>query len=232
MIARQLIHSGSFLDHEDNPITVSFYKRIDLNADPTSFDVDYTLSVNILVVWSREGEAYVKSYPSWLISCTEIWVADLPGTNYHKHYYSFGVPLNEGEARDGVFKISIQGNDWAETVVPIHQEAEPGDSDSDVEEYDLHADPESFNVDYTLSGYLLIVWSLEGEAYVKSYPAWFAGCSQVWTEDIPGSSYHKHYYSVGVTRNDGDSRDGNIVVGIEDSPLAELIVPIHQGSNN
>lgn len=226
MIAQQKIHSGSFLDHNDNSITVSFYKRIDLNADPTSFYVDYSVSSYLLVVWSREGEAYVKAYPYWLASCTEIWVGDLPGTNYHKHYYIITTEINSGSTiRESFIKVGIQGVSWAEIEVPIRQ----GAYEDPI--IDLNADPVSFDVDYTLSAYLLIVWSTQGDAYVKSSPDWVS-YSQVWVEDIPGTNYHKYYYSIGVHQNNGAARDGVIKVGIQNMQGAELAVPIHQGSIN
>ena len=123
MVAETKIHSGSFVDYNGNEIEVEFYRRVNLNAEPASFSVDGHSHTLLMTVWSRDGEAYVDSYPTWVI-CGEIWTTDIPGSPYHKHIYTIYIDAEPtGNERETLILVGIQGNNWAQIEVPIHQDA-------------------------------------------------------------------------------------------------------------
>ena len=121
MGAQTLLHSGSFVDYNGNEIIVEFYKRVDLNSEPSYIEVDGDSHTSTMVVWSRSGEAHIDDYPLWM-TAGEIWTTEVPGTSYHKHWYAVSIEQNVGLARDGVIKVGILNMSWAQIEVPVHQQ--------------------------------------------------------------------------------------------------------------
>lgn len=224
MVANQLLHSGSFVDFDNDIIEVKFFQKADLNADPTLFSVGGAMSTNLLLIWSRDGEAYIKSTPNF-VSCTQIWQTEIPGTPYHMFYISVFISENTtGADREGNIKVGIQYNNWAELDVPVHQDAavEPAIT--------INASPASFTFEQEeFRSVYLEVSSPDGEAIVTSYPDWMY-CAMVGVpHQQPGSLYHIRIYAISaMTNNTGEVRYGTIKVGLQDISWAELDVPITQ----
>lgn len=120
MVAEQLIHSGSFSGYnDDTTISVYFYKRIDISSSTTSISVDNSRHNYIIDIWSKDGEAYVKSSPNWV---TYGLYDTVEMTGYTKYVYKLTIDYNSGSERTGTIVIGVVGNDWAELEIPITQE--------------------------------------------------------------------------------------------------------------
>lgn len=126
MAVETLLHSGSFTNYGGDDIIVTFHKRYDINAYPTSINMPSLGGTTLLAVWSRKGEAEIgDNFPDWM-SWSHYKAEDIPGTEYHKYTYRITCSANNtGSERS--FNISV-GIEYGEGIgqrllVPLHQDA-------------------------------------------------------------------------------------------------------------
>lgn len=117
MAAETILHSGEFLDQNDNMFKVTFYKRTDLNAVPSSMSFGMSGGTQTLVIWSRTGEAILRINPtySWL-NYQQVSAEPIVGTEYHKYTYNIICDATTTE-RTGVLDVGIEyGQGVGETI--------------------------------------------------------------------------------------------------------------------
>lgn len=120
-----LLHSGEFVDYNGNTITVEFFKKIDLNANPTSLSFPYIASDRYLTIWSRDGDA--KLYDPLVDWCNyrQMRAVQLPGSDYYKYTYRISCTRNNtDEERSTTLHIGIEGMGGVIIDVPLTQASE------------------------------------------------------------------------------------------------------------
>lgn len=121
-----LLHSGEFVDYDGNTITVEFFKKIDLNANPTSLSFSDAGGSRSLVIWSRDGDA--KLYDptvDWLsYTVPSNHAVPVVGTDYYKYTYIIHCNSNSGDERTTNLHIGIEGMGGVIIDVPVTQSGE------------------------------------------------------------------------------------------------------------
>lgn len=122
MAVETILHSGSFNDYDGNLIKVTFYRRIDLNASPTSMTFYSDGGTVNLSIWSRVGDAELFDPPASWLDWRQVSSEKLVGCDYYKYTYEITCdPNNSGEDRTSVFHVGIEGMGGVILNVPVIQ---------------------------------------------------------------------------------------------------------------
>lgn len=154
MASETILHSGNFLDRNDNPVIVTFYRRTDLNVVPDSLTFQTSGGSLTLACWSRNGEVELTDYGfgDWL-NYRQVRVEPIVGTDYHKYTYEIICDANSGQIRRTTLRVGIEyGQGVGDTVdVSVLQDGTPL-PDWSVYPYeitDVEASGESINISFT-----------------------------------------------------------------------------------
>lgn len=121
MASEILLHSGEFLDHDDNMVKVTFYKRTDLNADPSSFHFGVYGDRVRLKIWSRVGSARLSDmgFGDWL-DYQSVGSWPIPGSDYYYYVYDIVCSANQtGEDRNETLRVYIEAGQGVGEYIEI-----------------------------------------------------------------------------------------------------------------
>lgn len=122
MAFETILHSGSFNDYNGDEIKVTFYRRVDLNASPTSLTFYVDGGTGTLSIWSRVGDAELFDPTVNWLNWRQIRSEKLVGCDYYKYTYEITCEANDsGEDRTGEFHIGIEGMGGVIINVPVIQ---------------------------------------------------------------------------------------------------------------
>lgn len=122
MAFETILHSGSFNDYNGDEIKVTFYRRVDLNASPTSLTFYVDGGTGTLSIWSRVGDAELFDPTAEWLNYRQLRSEKLVGCDYYKYTYEITCdPNNSGEDRTGEFHIGIEGIGGVIITVPVIQ---------------------------------------------------------------------------------------------------------------
>ena len=129
MAAETILHSGSFLDYDDNTIEVKFFRHTDLNASPSSLSFTYGGGTLRLTIWSRCGNAHlVNPSVDWLTYTPAEEPEPIVGTNYYKYFYDIVCSSNSGDARDTNLVVDLHAEIPGVSInIPVHQGSDDED---------------------------------------------------------------------------------------------------------
>ena len=174
MAAQTVLHSGQFVTQEDDVVTVTFYRRTDLNAVPGSMSFGASGGTETLEIWSRTGEAILRINPTydWL-DYQQVSATPIVGTEYHKYTYNIICSANSSSSsRTGVLDVGIEyGQGVGETIqVSVTQSTDSSASSVTVVPYSITYLPAggTYGITATFTGTEPIV-ELQ---YVQGTPGW------------------------------------------------------------
>ena len=122
MAVETILHSGSFNDYNGDEIKVTFFRRVDLNASPTSLTFYVDGGTGTLSIWSRVGDAELFDPTVGWLNWRQIGSEKLVGSDYYKYTYEITCdPNNSGDKRTGEFHIGIEGMGGVILNVPVIQ---------------------------------------------------------------------------------------------------------------
>ena len=122
MAFETILHSGSFNDYNGEEIKVTFYRRVDLNATPSSLTFYVDGGTRTLSIWSRVGDAILFDPTVDWISYRKISSEKLVGCDYYKYTYEITCNANtSGNDRTGELNIGIEGMGGVKITVPVIQ---------------------------------------------------------------------------------------------------------------
>lgn len=123
MAFETILHSGSFNDYNGDEIKVTFYRRVDLNASPTSLTFYVDGGTGTLSIWSRVGDAELGDpQVDWLHWGPATNREKLVGCDYYKYTYEITCdPNNSGEDRTTELSVDIEGMGGVIITVPVIQ---------------------------------------------------------------------------------------------------------------
>lgn len=122
MAFETILHSGSFNDYNGDEIKVTFYRRVDLNASPTSLTFYVDGGTGTLSIWSRVGDAELFDPTVDWLNYRQLRAEKLVGCDYYKYTYEITCEVNDsGEDRTGEFNIGIEGMGGVIITVPVIQ---------------------------------------------------------------------------------------------------------------
>ena len=122
MAFETILHSGSFNDYNGNEIVVTFYRRVDLNASPTSMTFASDGGTVTMSIWSRVGDAELFDPTAEWLNYRQLRAEKLVGCDYYKYIYEITCePNNSGEDRTGEFHVGIEGMGGVIINVPVIQ---------------------------------------------------------------------------------------------------------------
>lgn len=125
MAVESLLHSGSFVDYDGNEITISFYKKTDINAIPTVMSFSDLGGSKTLTIWSTDGDAYIGDPLVDWWNYTQIGAEPLPGSDFYKYTYRIQVqPNHTPNPRVDSIHIHLEGIGGVRLDVNISQIAE------------------------------------------------------------------------------------------------------------
>lgn len=116
------LHSGSFVDYDGNEITISFYKKTDINALPSTLSYSDAGGTRTLTIWSTDGDAYIADPQVDWWNYSQTGAEPLPGSDFYKYTYMITVqPNSTGNDRDANIHVHLEGIGSVHIDVPIHQ---------------------------------------------------------------------------------------------------------------
>ena len=122
MAFETILHSGSFNDYNGEEIKVTFYRRVDLNASPTSLTFYVDGGTSTLSIWSRVGDAILFDPTVDWLSYRKISSEKLVGCDYYKYTYEITCDANtSGNDRTSELNIGIEGMGGVKITVPVIQ---------------------------------------------------------------------------------------------------------------
>ena len=122
MAFETILHSGSFNDYNGEEIKVTFYRRVDLNANPTSLTFYVNSETRTLSIWSRVGDATLFDPTVDWLSYRKISSEKLVGCDYYKYTYEITCDANtSGNDRTSELNIGIEGMGGVKITVPVIQ---------------------------------------------------------------------------------------------------------------
>lgn len=122
MAFETILHSGSFNDYNGEEIKVTFYRRVDLNASPTSLTFYVNSETRTLSIWSRVGDAILFDPTVDWLSYRKISSEKLVGCDYYKYTYEITCNANtSGNDRTSELNIGIEGMGGVKITVPVIQ---------------------------------------------------------------------------------------------------------------
>ena len=122
MAFETILHSGSFNDYNGEEIKVTFYRRVDLNANPTSLTFYVNSETRTLSIWSRVGDAILFDPTVDWLSYRKISSEKLVGCDYYKYTYEITCDANtSGNDRTSELNIGIEGMGGVKITVPVIQ---------------------------------------------------------------------------------------------------------------
>ena len=122
MAFETILHSGSFNDYNGEEIKVTFYRRVDLNANPTSLTFYVNSETRTLSIWSRVGDAILFDPTVDWLSYRKISSEKLVGCDYYKYTYEITCAANtSGNDRTSELNIGIEGMGGVKITVPVIQ---------------------------------------------------------------------------------------------------------------
>ena len=122
MAFETILHSGSFNDYNGEEIKVTFYRRVDLNASPTSLTFYVDGGTRTLSIWSRVGDAILFDPTVDWLSYRKISSEKLVGCDYYKYTYEITCDANtSGNDRTSELNIGIEGMGGVKITVPVIQ---------------------------------------------------------------------------------------------------------------
>ena len=122
MAFETILHSGSFNDYNGEEIKVTFYRRVDLNASPTSLTFYVNSETRTLSIWSRVGDAILFDPTVDWLSYRKISSEKLVGCDYYKYTYEITCDANtSGDDRTSELNIGIEGMGGVKITVPVIQ---------------------------------------------------------------------------------------------------------------
>ena len=122
MAFETILHSGSFNDYNGEEIKVTFYRRVDLNASPTSLTFYVDGGTRTLSIWSRVGDATLFDPTVDWLSYRKISSEKLIGCEYYKYTYEITCDANtSGNDRTSELSIGIEGMGGVKITVPVIQ---------------------------------------------------------------------------------------------------------------
>ena len=122
MAFETILHSGSFNDYNGEEIKVTFYRRVDLNASPTSLTFYVNGGTSTLSIWSRVGDAILFDPTVDWLNYRKIRSEKLVGCDYYKYTYEITCNANtSGNDRTSEFNIGIEGMGGVKITVPVIQ---------------------------------------------------------------------------------------------------------------
>lgn len=122
MAFETILHSGSFNDYNGEEIKVTFYRRVDLNASPTSLTFYVNSETRTLSIWSRVGDAILFDPTVDWLSYRKISSEKLVGCDYYKYTYEITCSANtSGNDRTSELNIGIEGMGGVKITVPVIQ---------------------------------------------------------------------------------------------------------------
>lgn len=190
-MADSLLHSGKFIDVDDNEITVSFYKRPNIYAEPSSLHFDEERGTLTLAIWSYNNSVYLTDYglEEWL-SFTQVSSERLPGSQYYKYTYEVTCSSNPGYDRETTLRVGIDDGPDIGTDLPVvvKQDGELGPQ-SDLEVSPMNI---TYNRDGGTNG-VVCTWTVGGEprftmVYVEGGGGWLTQVGFQEEEDSDGFS--------------------------------------------
>ena len=120
MAFETILHSGSFNDYNGEEIKVTFYRRVDLNASPTSLTYYKSGGAQILSIWSRAGDAELFDPPADWIWHRQVKAEEYG--DYHKYTYEITCdPNNTGKERKVDLSVGIEGMGGVRITIPVIQ---------------------------------------------------------------------------------------------------------------
>lgn len=122
MAFETILHSGSFNDYNGEEIKVTFYRRVDLNASPTSLTFYVDGGTRTLSIWSRVGDAILFDPTVDWLNYRKIGSEKLVGCDYYKYTYEITCNANtSGDDRTSELNIGIEGMGGVKITVPVIQ---------------------------------------------------------------------------------------------------------------
>lgn len=122
MAFETILHSGSFNDYNGEEIKVTFYRRVDLNATPSSLTFYVDGGTRTLSIWSRVGDAILFDPTVDWLSYRKISSEKLVGCDYYKYTYEITCDANtSGNDRTSELNIGIEGMGGVKITVPVIQ---------------------------------------------------------------------------------------------------------------
>ena len=122
MACETILHSGSFNDYNGEEIKVTFYRRVDLNASPTSLTFYVDGGTRTLSIWSRVGDAILFDPTVDWLNYRKISSEKLVGCDYYKYTYEITCDANtSGDDRTSELNIGIEGMGGVRITVPVIQ---------------------------------------------------------------------------------------------------------------
>ena len=122
MAFETILHSGSFNDYNGEEIKVTFYRRVDLNASPTSLTFYVDGGTRTLSIWSRVGDAILFDPTVDWLNYMKISSEKLVGCDYYKYTYEITCDANtSGDDRTSELNIGIEGMGGVKITVPVIQ---------------------------------------------------------------------------------------------------------------
>ena len=116
-----LLHSGEFVDYDGNIVTIEFFKKVDLNTNPSSLTFSDAGGFKSLTIWSRDGDAELYDPQVDWLSYQQIHSEPVVGTDYYKYTYKIICDSNSGDERSSVLHIGIEGMGGIIIDVPVTQ---------------------------------------------------------------------------------------------------------------
>ena len=122
MAFETILHSGSFNDYNGEEIKVTFYRRVDLNATPSSLTFYVDGGTRTLSIWSRVGDAILFDPTVDWLGYRKISSEKLVGCDYYKYTYEITCDANtSGNDRTSELNIGIEGMGGVKITVPVIQ---------------------------------------------------------------------------------------------------------------
>ena len=122
MAFETILHSGSFNDYNGEEIKVTFYRRVDLNATPSSLTFYVDGGTRTLSIWSRVGDAILFDPTVDWLNYSKISSEKLVGCDYYKYTYEITCDANtSGNDRTSELNIGIEGMGGVKITVPVIQ---------------------------------------------------------------------------------------------------------------
>ena len=100
MASETILHSGKFATYDGDEITVTFFRRIDLNASPTSLSFSDAGGSRYLTIWSTMGDAHLADPTVEWLNYQLVSTEPVVGTPYYKYTYRIICDSNSGMDRE------------------------------------------------------------------------------------------------------------------------------------
>lgn len=223
MAAETILHSGEFVTQDDELVMVTFYRRTDLNAVPSSMSFGISGGTETLEIWSRTGEAILRINPTydWL-NYQQVSATPIVGTEYHKYTYNIICDANAtSDERTGYLDIGIEYGQGVGDTIQVVVTQTLGVTDLKVVPYSISYLPSGGTYGITAT------WTTGGEptfdlVYVQGAPDWLTPRGIIVSEGRKEAAWGASPNNTGSSRtakiNVSNGTD-IVVVGIVQSSL-------------